>query len=415
MKLRESVSMSWRAIRASPLRSSLTTLGVIIGVATVITFVVLGASLQAEVVDEVGGEKAERVYVYNGPEDAGAQTMPGTGSRPVFTEHDIEQLRGVEGVSTVSPHSSIQANTFEHSGDAIAGGTAVATDPDYFAEGAIDEGRAFEDGEPEAVLTPLAAESFDEEVAVGDTMTVTFENGTQAELRVVGILEDSTSHGPLEGFGESARIYVPAEPYYQTTMESPAAGTEQRAYPSLVVTADDPESVSTARDGVEAYLHDGSDAATFLPSDLVIEVRTDRGLLDQLNSLLTTMTAFVTGVALISLVVGSIGIANVMLVSVTERTREIGIMKTVGARKREVLGLFLTEAIVLGAIGSAVGTVVGFVAGYLATVALGLPFVTPVGWAAVAVVVGLLVGALAGLYPAWSAARVDPIEALRYE
>ncbi|MFC7008965.1 ABC transporter permease [Halalkalicoccus salilacus] len=264
-------------------------------------------------------------------------------------------------------------------------------------------------------MTPLAAEQFEQDVGVGDTMTVTFEDGSEAEVRVVGILEDSTSRGPFEGFGESGRIYLPADPFYLTTVESPAAGTDQRAYPSAVVVASDPETVTDVRARTEAYLTDGSDAAALLPSEFAVEVRTNQDVLDRLNSLLTTLTGFVTGVALISLLVGSIGIANVMLVSVTERTREIGIMKTVGARNRDVLGLFLVEAIVLGAIGAIVGTAVGFGAGYLTATLLELPFVAPLEWAAVAVVVGPLVGALSGLYPAWNAARTDPIEALRYE
>jgi putative ABC transport system permease protein len=265
------------------------------------------------------------------------------------------------------------------------------------------------------VLTPLAAEEFEEEVSVGDTVTVTFENGTEAEVRVVGILADSTSRGPFEGFGESSRVYLPAEPFYLTAIESPAAGTDQRVYPSLVVSASDPEAVPQVQAEAETYLEGESDATTLLPGDFVVEVQTNQDLLDRLNSLLTTLTGFVTGVALISLLVGSIGIANVMLVSVTERTREIGIMKTVGARNHVVLGLFLVEAITLGAVGAALGTVVGFGAGYLAAHLLELPFVAPLEWAAVAVVVGLLAGALAGLYPAWNAARTDPIEALRYE
>ena len=413
MNGRQAFSMSWRAIRSSPLRSTLTTLGVLIGVAAVITFVILGASLQAEVLGEVGGGEAERVYVWNGQEEANG--APGSGSRPTFTRHDVEQLEAIEGVASVTPYSPIRVNNVEHAGDTVAGSDAVATDADYFADGAIEEGRAFESGENEVVMTARAAEEFENDVEVGDTVTITFEDGSEAEVRVVGIIEESTSRGPFEGFGESSRIYVPADPFYRTTIESPATGTEQRVYPSLVVTASDARAVPDVRDDAEAYLEDESDAATLLPDDFVIEVQTNQDLRDRLNSLLTTLTGFVTGVALISLLVGSIGIANVMLVSVTERTREIGIVKTVGAQNRDVLGLFLVEAITLGAIGAILGTAIGFGAGYLATYLLDLPFVAPLEWAAVAVVVGLVVGALAGIYPAWNAARTDPIEALRYE
>nr|WP_303650337.1 ABC transporter permease [Halalkalicoccus sp. NIPERK01] len=403
--------MSLRAIRGHPLRSGLTALGVLIGVAAVIVFVILGASLQAAVIGEVGGEDAERIYVWNGPEDA--QGPPGAGARAVFTEDDIDRLHAIEGVDGVAPYASVDANGFEHGGDTIAGGDAVATGPEYFTDDAIAEGRAFESGENEVVLTPLAAEAFEEDVAVGDRVTITFDDGSEAEMTVVGILDGSGPRSPFDGFGEDARVYVPADPFHGTTTET--ADGDQRVYPYVVVTADSPKSVDGVEEAVRTYLEDESDASEALPATFVVETQTNEDLLEQVNDLLATLTGFITGVALISLLVGSIGIANVMLVSVTERTREIGIMKTVGARNRDVLQLFLTEAAILGMLGAAAGALVGFAGGYVATRLLEFPFVAPLEWAVVAVVTGVLVGALAGLYPAWNAARTDPIDALRYE
>lgn len=402
--------MSLRAIRGHPLRSSLTALGVLIGVAAVIVFVILGASLQAAVIGEIGGEDAERIYVWNGPEDT--QGPPGAGARAVFTEGDIDRLRSIEGVDGVSPYASVSANGFEHEGDTIAGGDAVATGPEYFTDDAIGEGRAFESGENEVVLTPLAAEEFEENVTVGDRVTVTFEDGSEAEMTVVGILDDSGPHSPFDGFGEGARIYMPTDPFYRTTGTD---GGDQRVYPFAVVTADGPGSVGDVESAVRTYLEVESDASEALPATFGIEIQTNDDLLEQVNDLLATLTGFITGIALISLLVGSIGIANVMLVSVTERTREIGIMKTVGAQKRDVLQLFLTEAAILGLLGATAGAAVGFAGGYVAIRILEFPFVAPLEWALVAVVTGVLVGALAGLYPAWNAARTDPIDALRYE
>ena len=403
--------MSLRAIRSHPLRSALTTLGVLIGVAAVISLVILGASLQAEVIDEVGGEDATQIYLWNASEDA--QGPPGSGARAVFTESDIDELRGINGVEGVAPYAPIGVDSLGHGGDTVAGGDTIATDPSYFAEEAIAEGRAFEQGEPEIVLTPQAAEGFDEEPAVGDQVTITFDDGSEAELTVVGILDSSEARSPFDGFGEGSRLYVPTEPYSRTTTES--VGDEQRVYTQVVVSAEGPETVESVGVDLEEYLETESDAATLLPGGFVFEIQTNEELLEQVNDLLATLTGFITGIALISLLVGSIGIANVMLVSVTERTREIGIMKTVGAQNRDVLQLFLTEAAILGLLGAAAGALVGFAGGYIATQFIELPFVAPLEWAIIAVCVGIFVGIVAGLYPAWSAARTDPIDALRYE
>jgi putative ABC transport system permease protein len=411
MKLRESLSMSLRAIRSHPLRSALTTLGVLIGVAAVISLVILGASLQAEVIDEVGGEDATQIYVWNAPEDT--QAPPGSGARDVFTESDIDQLRTIDGVEGVAPYAPIGVDSLSHGGETIAGGDTVATDPSYFSEDAIAEGRTFEQGEPEIVLTPQAAEGFGDGASVGDQVTVTFDNGSESELTVVGILEGSEARSPFDGFGDGSRIYVPTEPYSQTTTES--AGNEQRVYAQVVVSVEGPEDVENVEAGVQEYLETDSEASTILPNGFVFEIQTNEELLEQVNDLLATLTGFITGIALISLLVGSIGIANVMLVSVTERTREIGIMKTVGAQNRDVLQLFLTEAVILGMLGTTAGAAVGFAGGYVATRFIELPFVAPIEWAAIAVCVGVVVGIVAGLYPAWNAAKTDPIDALRYE
>ncbi|MFC7115131.1 ABC transporter permease [Natronoarchaeum sp. GCM10025703] len=144
-------------------------------------------------------------------------------------------------------------------------------------------------------------------------------------------------------------------------------------------------------------------------------MQTNEQFVEQIQNVLNTFTGFITGIAVISLVVGAIGIANIMLVSVTERTREIGIMKAVGFQNRDILQLFLVEAVILGLIGSVVGILVGILGGYAVTRVLDLPFTFPLEWAVIAVVVGIVVGVVAGLYPAWDGARTDPIEALRYE
>jgi putative ABC transport system permease protein len=138
-------------------------------------------------------------------------------------------------------------------------------------------------------------------------------------------------------------------------------------------------------------------------------------VVEEIQDVIDRITRFVTGIAVIALVVGAIGIANITLVSVTERTKEIGIMKAVGATNRDTMQLFLTEAVLLGGIGAIVGVPLGLLVGFGAAVYAEVSFTLPIDWIVFSVVMGVTTGVVAGLYPAWRASKVDPIEALRYE
>ena len=402
MKPRENLRISWRAIRGHKLRSTLTTLGVIIGIAAVITFVTLGASLQEDIVGQVGGEEASDIFVWVGPE--GQDQGPGFGAEPVFSQNDSDRIRGFDDVASAIPYTIARSDSITYGGDRVTRGEAVrATTPAYLAGEELRAGTTFAAGSNEAVLTPTAASMFETNVSVGDTIGVV-RNGGERNLSVVGILNSSASLSAFEGFQGTPRIYTSPE----------AVGETQFLY--LIVEAAGPQAVDGVSERVETYLQDESAASSSLPDDYVFKLQTSEQLLDQLRELLNVLTGFVTGIALISLVVGSIGIANIMLVSVTERTREIGIMKAVGAQRRDILTLFLTEAVILGVIGAIVGAALGALVGFAGTQLIGFDaYVFPLEWAAIAAAVGILVGIVAGLYPAWNAAKTDPIDALRYE
>ncbi|PSQ45760.1 ABC transporter permease [Halobacteriales archaeon SW_6_65_15] len=385
MEFGESLRLSLRAVRSHKFRSALTVLGVVIGVAAVITFVTLGTSLRADVLGQVGGERAPNVYVWAGPE--GQNGGPGAGAQPVLTTHDLDQLRAIEGVESVVPRGLVPTAALSAENDTVAQRQVIATSPAYFDPGDFAAGRSFEQGRREVVVNQQATSLFDRHVGVGQNVTVRLASGDSVNATVVGVLNASEGGGAFEGLGSSEPlVFVPTDPFYGTTVEA-----------------------------VRSYLEDESDAARLVPDDYVFSVETDQDLVDQLEELLNTLTSFITGIAVISLVVGSIGIANIMLVSVTERTKEIGIMKAVGAQNRDVLQLFLLEAVLLGVSGAIVGIPVGVAGAYLAAEYIGLDLVLPYDWFAIAVVVGVLVGVVAGIYPAWSAAKTDPIDALRYE
>jgi len=408
----QALRMSWRSIRDHPLRSTLTLLGIVIGVAAVITFVTMGAGLQAAVIGDITPKDEGNVYVWTAPEDQTGGSPWGQ-AQPVFTRDDARRIAELESVEDAYVYSPLFAQSVSHDGQTrpqqrgvIAAGRSYV-DPDTIAVG-----RPYRDGRFEVVVNRAAAEQFREGLALGDRISISLATGQRINGTVVGILDTAEPQGPLEGLNEEPRVYVPIDPYYTAT--AAAAGEEPR-FAAVVVDAGSAAAVPAAKRDTRAYLASPAADSGDRDEGLRYNLKTSRELISQVRSFVDRFTGFVTGIALVSLLVAALGIANVMLVSVTERTSEIGVMKAVGAQNRDVLQLFLTEAALLGVVGAVLGVTLGLAGGAVATFLLDLPLVYSPGWAAVAVVVGVVVGVLAGLYPAWSAASVDPIEALRYE
>ncbi|USZ71699.1 ABC transporter permease [Natronosalvus halobius] len=411
MNLRESFRISWRSIAGHKLRSTLTTLGVIIGIASVITFMILGGAFTDDILGDVGEENAPVMQVQT-------QTSPeaGTGimivDSPIYTETDIETIESMDDIAYVAPLGDLSAVQLTRGDDRVTGGfTAIATSGERFEDDdlyTLTEGKTFTGGD-EAVVNTGAAQLFEENVTTGDELTVALEDGSRTTVTVVGVVDEDLTGQPVQ-----PAVYLPLESHYNVTVETPR-GTTERAYPTLEVRASGLETVDPVQDDVVEYFESDSDARELKNDGDRIEVQTIQDAIDQVTGIIDQLTVFIGGIAAISLVVGSIGIANIMIVSVTERTREIGIMKAVGARKRDIVQLFLVESVILGAVGAVFGVALGVGVGYLAVSALGWPMVYPLEWIAIAVAVGVGVGVLSGLYPAWRAARVDPIEALRRE
>ena len=409
MDARETVRLATRSLRGHKLRSALTVLGIVIGIAAVVTFVTFGASLRADVVGQIDDSSANNIYLLSSAEDSNG---PPAGFRPVFTETDIETVRELEGVERVIPQGQVAVSTIGYGNRTIAQGTVTSTTPAAFDGGTFLNGTGFTAGQNEIVLNEQATRLFGGNLTVGDRLNVTFRSVGTRSLTVVGVVNRTGAQLPFETFSNQPRFYVPTDPYYDTVVETPR-GTEERAYPQVTVVAN-PAQLTSTQDRIEAYFPD-SDAAQLQPPDYELTAQTGGDIADSLEELVNRLTRFVTGLALISLLVGAIGIANIMLVSVTERTREIGIMKAVGARNRDVLVLFLVESGLLGVLGALIALPVGLAGGWAATSYAEIPLTLAPEWFAVAIAVGILVGVVAGLYPAWRAARVDPIDALRRE
>ena len=420
MDILEGARISWRNIREHKLRSTLTTLGVIIGVAAVITFVTLGASLQQDIIQTIAGGNAATMYAT--AESPGDSQLPslGGGGQVAFTQYDVNQIRNLEGVELVAPESGIAASSMSHNNSSVGRQWVRVSSPSYFRVRNVSfvDGRPYRMGEREVVLNRPATRMFEDNVSVGENVTFTRAvNGEELNATVVGIVETGDQSSVL-GIGQSEenpQVYAPARPYYERTSQSPNLRTRQLVYGRVLVMADSPGQVDAVQGRVYNYLGERSDARQLKPQNYQFQVTTQDQIIAQIKQLTSTFTAYITGIAVISLIVGSIGIANIMLVSVTERTKEIGIMKAVGAQNRDVLQLFLVEAIMLGLLGAVLGALVGVAAGYAGARTIGLPLAFEPIWFGAAVAVGIVVGALAGLYPAWDAAKTDPIDALRYE
>ncbi|WP_459193365.1 ABC transporter permease [Halosimplex sp. J119] len=412
MDLVETLRISVRSLRAHRLRAALTVVGIVIGIAAVVTFATFGASLKADVVSEVEGSGANEVYLLASEGDEGGF---GGAGQPVFTEYDLEQLRAVEGVQRVVPRGIVPVNAIGDGNQTVARRQVTATNASAFATATFESGRAFRSGADEAVVNRQAAALFDDPLSPGDRLTVSLASGGRENVTVVGVVNGTGGQLPFSSFSEQPRVFLPADPFYQSVVESPNAVASQRVYPQVTVVTD-PSQTSATKERVREYFQGGdSDAAQLVPDGYEVTARTNADLVDSIERIVTRLTRFVTGIAVIALIVGAVGIANIMLVSVTERTREIGIMKAVGARRRDVMGLFLAEAVLLGALGAIIGVPLGIAGGWAATRYAEIPLTLAPGWFAAAVAVGVLTGVVAGLYPAWRAARVDPIDALRYE
>ncbi|MEW5930858.1 MAG: ABC transporter permease [Gemmatimonadota bacterium] len=392
------------AVRANKMRSFLTMLGIIIGIAAVITMVALGEGAQRSVQERLQGLGTNVLTVRPGQQFAGGVDR---GDAQLTTD-DAEALRAAVGGPIAAVAPQMQGRVQVELGSGNSNGTVIGTWPSFFPVNnhRVAAGRLFTEGEERgrrrvAVLGAAMGERLgaaDTEALVGQTVRI---GGTAFE--VVGVLAEKGG----EGFNNpDEQVYVPM------------ATARFRVFGS-----DRVQSI-----GVQAAAEDRMDAAMVRIDETLrrehrirpgeagdFSIRNQATLLNTFQETARTFSFLLAGIAAVSLVVGGIGIMNIMLVSVTERTREIGIRKALGARRRDILLQFLIEALVLCLAGGAIGLALG-AGGSLAMRMLG-GFDAPVSGGAVAMALLFSggVGIFFGLWPARRAALLAPIEALRYE
>lgn len=402
--IRETIILAQRAIRRNVLRSALTILGIVIGVGAVITMVTIGAGATAQVTADIAKLGSNLLMVRPGQGFRG----PG-GTRSSADDFKIADadaiLNEVFGLSAVAPAASGGTQ-------AIYGGVNWATSVTgstnaYLTvrDWTLTSGRPFTPGELRAgkSVCILGATVKNELFGAQDPIGATIRLKTLA-CQVIGVL------GPkgLSGFGRDQDdfILVPLR-----TFQRRIAGNTDVSV--IYVSARDGVSTEKVQADIERLMRERRNIPPGKENDF--NVRDMKEIMTTLTGTTRILTALLSAVAAVSLLVGGIGIMNIMLVSVTERTREIGIRMAVGAREREVLLQFLVEAVVLSCFGGLAGVALGLAGAYAGAMVLEVPFV----WNPKIVVIAFLfsgaVGVLFGYFPARQAARLDPIEALRHE
>jgi putative ABC transport system permease protein len=397
------------AIGSRRMRSSLTMLGILIGVAAVMLTVGLGQGAQAQVSDQINRLGSNLLIVSPGSTTSTSGIRGGRGSASTLTTRDATALAS----PVVAPDIARVAPVVTGSQSLTAGTTnwstnVVGTTPDWLPVRArsLAQGRFFSTADlgDAAAVTVLgsttATELFGGRDALGQTVSI---NGTT--LTVIGILNTAGSSTTTD---EDDQAVVP-----QTTYSSRIAGSgNATGISTLYIQASSTDALSAAYQEAQNALL-STHGVTAATADFTLS--SQQSLLTTATSTDRTLTVLLAGIAAISLLVGGIGVMNIMLVSVTERIREIGLRKALGATPRAVRRQFLVEASTLGLCGGVLGVVLGLVGARVLPHFLNQPVtISPVAGIG-ALGVSLLIGVVAGVYPASRAARLAPIDALRSE
>ncbi|HET7725018.1 MAG TPA: ABC transporter permease [Propionibacteriaceae bacterium] len=418
MTFLETVRTAFIAVMSRKMRSALTMLGILIGIASVMLTVGLGQGAQEQITSQINKLGSNLIIVNSGANSgltvANANSGNNNANRTRFTTpltlNDAAALADkttCPDILRVAPVSTTV--TTAYNGTASDTPSVIGTTPDWVEVTArtLTEGRFFTTDESNAgslvaVIGPGTADNLFGSGAsvVGRTMTMSGQSFT-----VIGVLNSVGT--TLSGNGDE-QVVIPAGTYAQRF----STATNMNTVSTILMEARDKDSLSAAIQEATTTMYVMHNVTAAAPD---FTVSSQQALVETIGSLTTILTALLSGIAGISLLVGGIGVMNIMLVSVTERIREIGLRKALGARPSIIMLQFLVEASMLGLMGGALGIGLGMVGGRILSKAINYPVIISVAATSLALAVSLVIGIAAGVYPAWRAAKLAPIDALRNE
>ena len=413
-QLGEYVKMALKNIWANKVRTLLTMLGIIIGISSVILIVSVGGGATEMITNTLGDLGKGQIYFY----------LMDYQDKYYITEDDIDHIRQMDGVKAVATQTFYEGTTSTKKDDFKV--TIVGFEPDgftfmdytYIKGGPYDEKMA-EDGKPVCVIGENdAMKMFGSTNVVGMDMDITMYEGTPYEcdmtVSIIGVTDDEEDNTISALYvTETVQVIIPT----QAIASSTGMDMSDRITDFYVLKEDDVEAVDFCQEIID-YL----ETKHHCKGDMVYTYQSFDDTMKTINSVINLITVFVAFVASVSLLVGGIGVMNIMLVSVTERTREIGIRKALGAKTGSITFQFLAESAFITLIGGVIGIIVGVVGAWMIAGIIGILVPTMSFAPSLKVSVVLLasafssfVGIFFGIYPAKKAAKLSPIEALRHE
>ena len=401
MNVWESIRSAWKSIFSNKLRSSLTMLGIVIGVSAVVLMVALGTGFQVSMQQTFENLGASALYVYSSSDKA-VKTL-----RPLTIE-DAEALKNktlAPAIAVVSPALNAGVSASYGNSNVTVQATGVTPVITQIKSYTLAGGRFISDQDVTARENVVvlgyqtALDLFGSQSPLGKSIRI-----SGMKFQVVGFIEK------VGGFAGDSFILMPL-----TTMQSKISGGNDLQ--QIAVKAVSPDQVDAAIAQMTAIMRARHYIAPGAVDDF--QIRDMREVLNSMQDQLAAFAFFLSSVGAISLIVGGIGIMNIMLVSVTERTREIGIRKAIGAKRRDILVQFLIEAAALSLSGGLIGLLLAVVAStFMPNVPMGnltIGAQISVGVVILALTVSIGIGVISGTYPAFRAAQLDPIESLRHE